>query len=234
MKTEPIEIKQSRVDTKFIALKHPHAHIFPDKEQDIQLLIAGEQEPVSKRFVHYSGKTRESRILGMGGWYKKYEVKAGDHIVIEKIDDGNALYCLSLIREFSVEAPDEFVEYVAPDIEAEEGKELVRQHKIRERKPELAKEKKKWASRQLGGLKCEVCEFDFAEAYGSWGKNFIECHHVIPLSQLVEVQNTKLEDLALVCSNCHRMLHRKRDVLSISDLKRIIASARTPDDNSEI
>ena len=233
MKTEPIEITQSRVTAKFIALKKPHAHIFPGKEQDIQLLISGEKEPVTKRFVHYEGKTNESRILGMGEWYEKYEVKAGDYIVIEKIGGSNALYLLSLIRKSRVEVADEFVEYVAPNIEAEEGKELVRQHKIRERKPELAKEKKKQVSQNLGCLKCEVCAFDFAQTYGSWGKEFIECHHIVPISQLVKGQKTKLEDLALVCSNCHRMLHRERDVLSIPDLKRIIESALTSSDDSE-
>ncbi len=35
---------------------------------------------------------------------------------------------------------------------------------------------------------------------------------------------TKLTDLALVCSNCHRMLHKKIDVLSILELKKIISS----------
>ncbi|EOW9267990.1 HNH endonuclease [Vibrio cholerae] len=38
----------------------------------------------------------------------------------------------------------------------------------------------------------------------------MEAHHIIPLSELCSVDGskTRLEDLAIVCSNCHRMLHR--------------------------
>ena len=32
---------------------------------------------------------------------------------------------------------------------------------------------------------------------------------------------TKIEEIAIVCSNCHRMLHRKRPWLKIDELKNI-------------
>jgi len=56
---------------------------------------------------------------------------------------------------------------------------------------------------------------------GEIGLGFIEAHHVFPISQLTEETDTKIEDLALVCSNCHRMLHRKRLWLTIEKLKEI-------------
>lgn len=58
-----------------------------------------------------------------------------------------------------------------------------------------------------GRIKCECCNFDFLEIYGQLGVKFIECHHKIHLSTGERL--TEIEDLALVCSNCHRMLHRK-------------------------
>jgi predicted HNH restriction endonuclease len=32
---------------------------------------------------------------------------------------------------------------------------------------------------------------------------------VIPVSKLRKTDKTKLSDIAMVCSNCHRMLHRE-------------------------
>lgn len=58
-----------------------------------------------------------------------------------------------------------------------------------------------------GRLACEACGFDFEVAYGEVGRGFAECHHTVPLAQVGE-RNTKLANLAVVCANCHRMLHR--------------------------
>ena len=55
--------------------------------------------------------------------------------------------------------------------------------------------------------------------FGQIGNGFIECHHKIPLSKYVKNNVTKLEDLALVCSNCHRMLHKEISELSFEDFK---------------
>ena len=76
----------------------------------------------------------------------------------------------------------------------------------------------------LHGTKCMICGFDFEEKYGEYGKDFIEVHHIKPLSNMKseEVINPET-DLVCVCPNCHRMIHRKRDsVLSIEELKKII------------
>ncbi|WP_276208284.1 HNH endonuclease [Gracilibacillus sp. YIM 98692] len=73
-----------------------------------------------------------------------------------------------------------------------------------------------------GRLICEVCEFDFMERYGEIGDGYIEGHHTKPISEMSENEQTKVEDIALVCANCHRMLHRKRPWLSITELKNLI------------
>lgn len=78
------------------------------------------------------------------------------------------------------------------------------------------------------GAKCIVCGFDFKEAYGEeYGENFIEIHHVQPLSEN-GIYNERLTDYKLdlvpVCANCHRMIHRKRkEVLSIEKLRSILS-----------
>ncbi|GAB6158809.1 hypothetical protein JCM39194_20090 [Desulfotomaculum varum] len=50
-------------------------------------------------------------------------------------------------------------------------------------------------------------------------EGYIECHHTIPISEYAKEIKTRVSDLALVCSNCHRMLHRRRPWLSIDQLR---------------
>src|SRR3984893_18625196 len=88
--------------------------------------------------------------------------------------------------------------------EAEEGRILTRLHRSRERSRELI-EKKAFMLKLHGGLKCEACSFDFKATYGPRGARFIEAHHIKPVHTLILGSKTRLEDLALLCSNCPRM-----------------------------
>lgn len=115
--------------------------------------------------------------------------------------------------------------YQIPDDEdnethsAKEGKVIYKLHKLRERDNKLNQKKKDLYFEKYGKLDCEVCGFDFYETYGELGKGFIEAHHRIPLSEIDGETTTKLKDLALVCPNCHRMLHKAIDNLSVDELK---------------
>jgi 5-methylcytosine-specific restriction enzyme A len=73
-----------------------------------------------------------------------------------------------------------------------------------------------------GDLACEVCDFDFSARYGERGDGFIECHHTKPLADGSPGEKTKLSDLALVCANCHRMIHRARPWLNVDQLKTLL------------
>ena len=78
---------------------------------------------------------------------------------------------------------------------------------------------------EIHGLSCFGCGFNFEVVYGEWGKDFIEIHHINPLSTFngEEVLIDPSKDLVPLCSNCHRMVHRRHDeMLSIERLKRII------------
>jgi len=74
-------------------------------------------------------------------------------------------------------------------------------------------------------LYCNACNFSFDLFY--WEElslNYIEIHHKKPIfkyewEDLEICINNALENLVPVCSNCHRMLHKKRNnVLQISNL----------------
>lgn len=94
------------------------------------------------------------------------------------------------------------------DFSAPEGRLLLRRHRARERNKGLRKKKIAAVLKQGGTLSCEACGFDFEEVYGDRGSGYIECHHVVPLHEAGEGR-TKLSDLALICANCHRMIHRR-------------------------
>ncbi|MCU6734926.1 HNH endonuclease [Diplocloster agilis] len=80
------------------------------------------------------------------------------------------------------------------------------------------------AAIHIHGCKCSVCGFDFKAVYGALGENYIEVHHKNPLyNQDEEVEINPETDLAPVCSNCHRMLHRRKDrIITIEELQKII------------
>ncbi|ERM80912.1 hypothetical protein P872_11070 [Rhodonellum psychrophilum GCM71 = DSM 17998] len=103
-----------------------------------------------------------------------------------------------------------------------EGKERYRLHKSKERNKSLIKAAKYHYLKNNSKLCCQVCDFSFFDFYGVIGEGFIEAHHVFPISQLTEQTETKIEDLALVCSNCHRMLHRKRPWITLDNLKALL------------
>jgi 5-methylcytosine-specific restriction protein A len=108
------------------------------------------------------------------------------------------------------------------EYETQEGKILTRIHRYRERDPKIVKKKKESVLKKTGKLECEACNFDFHETYGDRGNGFIECHHLNPVENIEKGETTKLNDLILVCSNCHRMIHRKKPWLDFQELKELL------------
>jgi len=87
-----------------------------------------------------------------------------------------------------------------------EGRILTAIHKRRERNQKLRVQLLRLHTKQ-GTLHCEMC---------LWGKDFhlpeylaaaLEAHHLVPLCSK-QAQDTRLSDLALLCANCHRLIHR--------------------------
>jgi hypothetical protein len=89
-----------------------------------------------------------------------------------------------------------------------EGKHELSERTFRARNGKIIVMKKELALREQKTLRCEACGFDFETAYGDLGRGFMECHHLMPLSTKEGEAETNLADLSLLCSNCHRMIHR--------------------------
>jgi len=81
--------------------------------------------------------------------------------------------------------------------------------------------------RQKGYI-CEICNFDFEEFYGDIGKQFIEAHHKIPFSTLPEdeVVEFDINDFSVLCSNCHRMVHKRKEPYAIDEMINLIEIAK--------
>ena len=103
-----------------------------------------------------------------------------------------------------------------------EGVEKYKIHRFYERNPIIVKKVKERRIRQNKESRCDICNFSFEERYGSYGRGFIEAHYTIPISELNGIKKTKIKDIALVCSNCHRMLHRRRPWLKMRELQQLL------------
>ncbi|MBK1785669.1 HNH endonuclease [Prauserella cavernicola] len=117
----------------------------------------------------------------------------------------------------------------AADIDEEEaaaeGRALVLLHLRRERNPKLRAKKIDRVLAERGCLECEVCGFDFERTYGERGARYAEVHHVTPL-HITGQTETRLNDLAVLCSNCHRMIHRGAHWLTPAELQDVIQHVR--------
>lgn len=143
--------------------------------------------------------------------------------------------CLKLYAQFCQENPRGSHLRLLPDeitqpnelneLSASEGRELLRLHRIHERSHGLVARKKRSVASESGRLVCEACDFDFASAYGTRGEGFAECHHIHPISQSPPGRRTRLSELAIVCANCHRMLHL-RPWVSVAELRELVQSRR--------
>lgn len=103
-----------------------------------------------------------------------------------------------------------------------EGKVVERTHKFRERNSKVVQIAKDNFKKKNGKLFCQICNFDFEDTYGSIGKDFIEGHHTIAVSEMRTDHKTKPEDIAMLCSNCHKMVHTKRPWLTMANIKKLL------------
>ncbi|RQV71273.1 HNH endonuclease [Burkholderia anthina] len=92
------------------------------------------------------------------------------------------------------------------DTEFTEGRLITELHSRREREPKL-RERLLSSRRGSGKLFCEMCGAPPLSTNTALEEAHFEAHHIIPLSS-TGIRITRLSDLALLCANCHRLLHR--------------------------
>lgn len=117
-----------------------------------------------------------------------------------------------------------------PKVEAEEttgreGRLLTRIHVYKERDRGLVKRAKDYYRRMNGGkLSCEACGTVPVDVYGNAGERTIEAHHKVPIEELQPDSETTTSDLAMVCADCHRVIHSRKPCLTIQEVRDLIAA----------
>lgn len=111
-------------------------------------------------------------------------------------------------------------------IRAKEGALKLSLHIEHERSPSVVRRFKQHRFHLDPDLKCEICGFSFRKTYGKLGLGYAEAHHTFPISWRQDSAETTFEDLVVVCSNCHSMLHKKifGKPLSVDNLKTILSN----------
>ncbi len=108
-----------------------------------------------------------------------------------------------------------------------EGAKKYITHLSYERDAKLSNNKKISVFKEKGKLACEACAFDFQKKYGERGAGFMECHHNNPVSEMNGSITVILDDLTLLCANCHRIIHRSNPLITLDQLKEMLAKQAT-------
>ena len=99
----------------------------------------------------------------------------------------------------------------------EGGKALVAHFK-RERCRQLLAAKRRAYKSAHKNLSCECCGLSEVELQPDIGEACYEIHHIRPIGDRQVAEITFLDDLAILCANCHRMIHRTNPLISIGQL----------------
>ena len=78
------------------------------------------------------------------------------------------------------------------------------------------------------GCSCAVCDFNFEKVYGDIGKDFIHVHHLTQVAKVGKQYSVDpVNDLRPVCPNCHAMIHKRKEAISIEELKSLLRQRST-------
>lgn len=104
-------------------------------------------------------------------------------------------------------AESEAIMYPADGFVVEEGRLLYKIHLLRERDRSIVNLAKQQFVKQHGSLYCELCRFSSGKFYGSEFKDLVEVHHIKPIATMKSGDRTEVNDLMILCANCHRAIH---------------------------
>lgn len=169
-------------------------------------------EATLNKFLNNLPDTFERVDSGIFRLKKNYNLEQSIHQIAEELKNVS----FSSSSDFEIRLINEENDY-------SEGSKRKRLSSYYERNPKLREQ-----AIRIHGTKCMVksCRFDFYKTYGELGKDFIEVHHLIPISSFNQNHFVNPElDLVVVCPNCHRMLHRKgNNPISLAELEKLMAN----------
>lgn len=206
------------------------------ENKDIQLIIDGKKYPARLMNVPSSKSVQISYGVDVQECFKKIFQYSFDYYETgrqeaKRVGISTRKVPMQTLESISVIETEEAlvykVEYEAcpydrENLESEEclefveGRAIYKKHLTYERNPGVVRvAKEKFKEEHNGRLYCQICKFSFEDTYG---EEYIEAHHTTPVAQLGDNGVTHVEDILMVCANCHRMLHR-RGLLTVEELK---------------
>ena len=223
---QTIEISQSRIDKGLIALPRSLTGWFPDHHTTIRVYLGDSPIPEVKNYTSYTGSTNESRIGGMADWFNANNIRGGDEIVIQLIDEKEGIYRLIAENDFIIKTKklqDSF-DNSQDEEEALEGvvqlakwteldKSRVSLNEYRRLVDTMPIRKREYVSRQsnqtreraphnlrvlLGEIYQGCCQVCDFTFLKKDDKLYFEIHHIDP------VESHQPKNLMVVCANCHR------------------------------
>lgn len=210
---EDLEILTNRTDTKF--------------SQKVRNLVSHDDRNGMDRYINRVSKGKYV-LTSPGAEFLEANMETLEYLFSGRLSREDQLK-ISENMEQAKEKGKKILVY-QEDESVQEGELVQRNSTVRKRSAKLRKAAIDYYKNKDGELRCAACGFSFEDAYGELGEDFIEIHHEKPLSQYEEeALNTYISEavqkMKPVCSNCHRMIHRKRNqVLTIEQLKEIIES----------
>jgi hypothetical protein len=155
---------------------------------------------------------REGRIRGRVPWNPRHDQSKWWIISQKSCEKEAARYQLDSSRQGRPRGSANVPSFEATGRTYSEGSKQRKTHRDLEktrRNQLLVRHKKRHVLSTTKKLVCEVCRFDFHRVYGGLGRGFAHAHHTHFLSDGDGERQSTLDDLVIVCANCHAMLHRR-------------------------
>lgn len=192
--------------------------------KSVQVSYGSDVQAVFKKIFTYSDDywtTIRQQAKAIGQSTRGLPIQTVESISLLETDTP-LVYKVECFSHFNSENP-----YDRDNLESEEsitfpeGKKAYAKHARYERNQGIVRLAKDCFKAANGALFCEVCGFSF-DTYGERGKDYIEAHHDVPVSDLGDDGVSNIDDIKMVCANCHRILHRKRPWLKVDELKSLL------------
>lgn len=211
-KGEDLEILNNRSDDKF--------------SQIVRNLTGTERSFVKNGFIsRESGRNKPLFITEKGRKFLHDNIEVVDYLLANNFNFNDIINSFKEVQKATKEnRPSEVFD---ESITIYEGSQAIVKTKAYKRSAKL-REKAIQFYTVNDRVKCQACCFDFEDFYGEYGKKFIEIHHQKPIFQFEGDDLEKTIDAALknvipVCSNCHRMIHKRREnPLTLDELKTFV------------
>jgi predicted HNH restriction endonuclease len=167
--------------------------------------------------------------------YIKHEVQGEDITkqIVENINQNfigkEGLVELKKVKEWifddgniDIDTDSEYSYDIDEDTFGEEGKKKLIIHYKKERRSGFIKKCKLYFKQKHGCLYCEVCGDILVSKYGEIANDYIEAHHKTPLKDLTKETKIYIKDIAMVCPNCHGLIHSRNPCYTVIELQEII------------